>query len=275
MKKINYSIINQNNNNIDIVFYIFGDGISTNLNPDWTTYGYFRFYKIDDYLDFLNECKDSYDKYSQHLQNYNSSASFSSDQIIADIQQLYLDNKQEYPNEKADFIKTFDDANIMQLVAFQTENQELIKWFYNLNGENTDSALASNLALTDDTLSLLLKRNAYKYIQFIDRKRHFSKQILDLLIKIDKNLVSELALTKNIDDNTLCYILPYANNDVFYDLVVSTSPPQYMLEFIAYHILEKEDDACNIGLINYYQPELNYITNSLYQLASKSSAMLD
>lgn len=275
MKKINYSIINQNNNNIDIVFYIFGDGISTNLNPDWTTYGYFRFYKIDDYLDFLNECKDSYDKYSQHLQNYNSSASFSSDQIIADIQQLYLDNKQEYPNEKADFIKTFDDANIMQLVAFQTENQELIKWFYNLNGENTDSALASNLALTDDTLSLLLKRNAYKYIQFIDRKCHFSKQILDLLIKIDKNLVSELALTKNIDDNTLCYILPYANNDVFYDLVVSTSPPQYMLEFIAYHILEKEDDACNIGLINYYQPELNYITNSLYQLASKSSAMLD
>lgn len=275
MKKIAYSTINHNNNNIDIVFYIFGDGISTNLNPDWTTYGYFRFYKIDDYLDFLNECKDSYDKYSQHLQNYNSSASFSSDQIIADIQQLYQDNKQEYPKEKTNFIKTFGDANIMQLVAFQTENQELIKWFYNLNGENTDSALAGNLALTDDTLALLLKRNAYKYIPFINKNRHFSKQILDLLIKIDKNLVSELALTKNIDDNTLCYILPYANNDVFYDLVVSTSPPQYMLEFIAYHILEKEDDACNIGLINYYQPELNYITNSLYQLASKSSAMLD
>lgn len=273
MKNIKYSIINHNNNNIDIVFYIFGDGISTNLNPDWTTYGYFRFYKIDDYLDFLNECKDSYDKYSQHLQNYNSSASFSPDQIIADIQQLYLDNKQEYPNEKADFIKTFDDANIMQLVAFQTENQELTKWFYNLNGENTDSALAGNLALTDDTLALLLKRNAYKYIPFINKNRHFSKQILDLLIKIDKNLVSELALTKNIDDNTLCYILPYANNDVFYDLVVSTSPPQYMLEFIAYHILEKEDDACNIGLINYYQPELNFIANSLYQLASKSSIM--
>jgi len=275
MKKIAYSTINHNNNNIDIVFYIFGDGVSTNLNPDWTTYGYFRFYKIDDYLDFLNECKDSYDKYSQHLQNYNSSASFSSDQIIADIQQLYQDNKQEYPKEKTNFIKTFGDANIMQLVAFQTENQELIKWFYNLNGENTDSALAGNLALTDDTLALLLKRNAYKYIPFINKNRHFSKQILDLLIKIDKNLVSELALTKNIDDNTLCYILPYANNDVFYDLVVSTSPPQYMLEFIAYHILEKEDDACNIGLINYYQPELNYITNSLYQLASKSSKILD
>ena len=273
MKKIKYSVINHNNNNIDIVFYIFGDGISTNLNPDWTTYGYFRFYKIDDYLDFLNECKDSYDKYSQHLQNYNSSASFSSDQIIADIQQLYQDNKQEYPKEKTNFIKTFGDANIMQLVAFQTENQELIKWFYNLNGENTDSALAGNLALTDDTLALLLKRNAYKYIPFINKNRHFSKQILDLLIKIDKNLVSELALTKNIDDNTLCYILPYVNNDVFYDLVVSASPPQYMLEFIAYHILEKEDDACNIGLINYYQPELNFIANSLYQLASKSSIM--
>lgn len=275
MKKIKYSVINHNNNNIDIIFYIFGDGICTNLNPDWTTYGYFRFYRIDDYLDFLNEYKNSYANYSQHLLNYNSSAAFSADKVISDIQQLYEDNKQEYPKEKTDFIKTFDDANMMQLVAFQTENQELIKWFYNLNGENTDSALAGNLALTDDTLSLLLKRNAYKYIQFIDRKRHFSKQILDLLIKIDKNLVSELALTKNIDDNTLCYILPYANNDVFYDLVVSTSPPQYMLEFIAYHILEKEDDACNIGLINYYQPELNYITNSLYQLASKSSAMLD
>lgn len=271
MKKINYSIINQNNNNIDIVFYIFGDGISTNLNPDWTTYGYFRFYQIGDYLDFLNEQKDSYNNYPQHVLNYNSSASFSADKVIADIQQLYKDNKREYPKEKADFIKKFDDANMMQLVAFQTENQELIKWFCNLNGENTDSALAGNLALTDDTLALLLKRNAYKYIPFINKNRHFSKQILDLLIKIDKNLVSELALTKNIDDNTLCYILPYANNDVFYDLVVSTSPPQYMLEFIAYHILEKEDDACNIGLINYYQPELNFIANSLYQLASKSS----
>ena len=275
MKKIKYSVINHNNNNIDIIFYIFGDGICTNLNPDWTTYGYFRFYRIDDYLDFLNEYKNSYANYSQHLLNYNSSAAFSADKVISDIQQLYEDNKQEYPKEKTDFIKTFDDANMMQLVAFQTENQELIKWFYNLNGENTDSALAGNLALTDDTLALLLKRNAYKYIPFINKNRHFSKQILDLLIKIDKNLVSELALTKNIDDNTLCYILPYANNDVFYDLVVSTSPPQYMLEFIAYHILEKEDDACNIGLINYYQPELNHITNSLYQLASKYSKILD
>lgn len=269
MKKINYSTIPHNNNHIDIVFYIFGDGILTNLNPDWTTYDYFRFYQIGDYLDFLNECKDSYN--TQHFLNYTPSASFSADKVIADIQQLYQDNKQEYPKEKTDFIKRFDDANMMQLVAFQTENQELIKWFCNLNGENTDSALAGNLALTDDTLALLLKRNAYKYIPFINKNRHFSKQILDLLIKIDKNLVSELALTKNIDDNTLCYILPYANNDVFYDLVVSTSPPQYMLEFIAYHILEKEDDACNIGLINYYQPELNFIANSLYQLASKSS----
>lgn len=273
MKKITYSTIQHNSNNIDIVFYIFGDGILTNLNPDWTTYDYFRFYQIGGYLDFLNECKDSYN--TQHFLNYTPSASFSSDKVIADIQQLYQDNKQEYPKEKTDFIKTFDDANMMQLVAFQTENQELIKWFYNLNGENTDSALASNLALTDDMLALLLRRNAYKYVPFINRNRHFSKQILDLLIKIDKNLLLELALTKNLDDNTLCYILPYANNDVFYDLVVSTSPPQYMLEFIAYHILEKEDDTCNIGLINYYQPELNYITNSLYQLASKSSKILD
>lgn len=273
MKKINYSTIQHNNNNIDIVFYIFGDGICTNLNSDWTTYGYFRFYQIGDYLDFLNECKDSYNNYSQLFLNYNSSASFSADKVIADIQQFYQDNKRESSKEKTDFIKRFDDANMMQLVTFQTENQELIKWFCNLNGENTDSALAGNLALTDDMLELLLRRNAYKYVPFINRNRHFSKQILDLLIKIDKNLVSELALTKNLDDNTLCYILPYANNDVFYDLVVSTSPPQYILEFIAYHILEKEDDTCNIELINYYQPELNHITNSLYQLASKSSIM--
>ena len=271
MKKINYSIINQNNNNIDIVFYIFGDGISTNLNPDWTTYGYFRFYKIDDYLDFLNECKDSYDKYSQHLQNYNSSASFSADKVIADIQQLYKDNKREYPKEKTDFIKKFDDANMMQLVAFQTENQELIKWFCNLNGENTDSALASNLALTDDMLALLLRRNAYKYVPFINRNRYFSKQILDLLIKIDKNLVSELALTKNLDENTLCYILPYANNDVFYDLSVSTSPPQYMLEFIAYHIFGKEDDGFDIMTMKSNRPELNFVTNSLYQLSYQAN----
>ena len=264
MKKINHSTIKHNNDNIDIVFYIFCDAISTNLNPDFSTYGYFRLYKIDDYLDSMH-----------YFLNHNSSTSFSSDEIISDIQQLYEDNKQEYPNEKTDFIKTFDDANIMQLVAFQTENQELIKWFYNLNNENIDTALAGNLALTDDILALLLKRNAYQYIPLINRKRHFPKQILDLIIKIDKNLVSELALTRNLDVNTLCYILPYANNDVFYDLILSTSPPQYMLEFIAYHMLEKEDDTCNIGLINYHQPELNFIANSLYQLASKSSAMLD
>lgn len=129
--------------------------------------------------------------------------------------------------------------------------------------------------MIDDTLALLLKRNAHKYIQFINRNRHFSKQILDLLIGIDKYLVSELALTKNLDENTLCYIQPYANNDVFYDLVVSTSPPQYMLEFISYHIFGKEDDVFNIMTMKRNQPELNCITNSLYQLASKSSAMLD
>lgn len=269
MKKINYSTILHNNNYIDIVFYIFGDGISTNLNPDWTTYGYFRFYQICDYLDFLNECKDGYN--TQHFLNYTPSASFSADKVIADIQQLYQDNKQEYPKEKTDFIKNFDDANMMQLVAFQAENQELIKWFCNLNGENTDSALAGNLALTYDTLSILLKRNAHKYIQFIDRKRHFSKQILDLLIEIDVRLVSELALTKNLDENTLCYILPYANNDVFYDLSVSTSPPQYMLEFIAYHIFGKEDDEFDIMTMKGNRPELNFVTNSLYLLSYKAN----
>lgn len=269
MKKINYSTILHNNNYIDIVFYIFGDGISTNLNPDWTTYGYFRFYQIGDYLDFLNECKDGY--HTQHFLNYTPSASFSADKVIADIQQLYQDNKQEYPKEKTDFIKNFDDANMMQLVAFQTENQELIKWFCNLNGENTDSALVGNFVLTDDTLSILLKRNAHKYIQFIDRKRYFSKQILDLLIEIDVRLVSELALTKNLDENTLCYILPYANNDVFYDLSVSTSPPQYMLEFIAYHIFGKEDDEFDIMTMKGNRPELNFVTNSLYLLSYQAN----
>lgn len=269
MKKINYSTIQRNNNNIDIVFYIFGDGICTNLNPDWTTYGYFRFYQIGDYLDFLNECKDGYN--TQHFLNYTPSAAFSADKVISDIQQLYQDNKREYPNEKTDFIKTFDDANMMQLVAFQTENQELIKWFCNLNGENTDSALVGNFVLTDDTLSILLKRNARKYIQFIDRKRYFSKQILDLLIEIDVRLVSELALTKNLDENTLCYILPYTNNDVFYDLSVSTSPPQYMLEFIAYHIFGKEDDGFDIMTMKSNRPELNFVADSLYQLSYQAN----
>lgn len=267
MKKINYSTIQHNNNNIDIVFYIFGDGISTNLNPNWTTYGWFRFYRFDDYLNFLNEYKARYNNYSQHFLNYNSSASFPADKIIADIQQFYKDNKREYPKEKTDFINTFDNANMMQLVAFQTENQELIKWFCNLNGENIDSALAGNLALTDDTLSILLKRNADKYIQFINRNRHFSKQILDLLITIDKHLVSKLALMKNLDENALCYILPYANNDVFYDLSVSTFPPQYMLEFIAHHIFGKEDDVFDIMTMKSNRPELNFIIDSLYKLS--------
>lgn len=272
MKKINYSTIQHNNNNIDIVFYIFGDGISTNLNPNWTTYGWFRFYQFDDYLNFLNEYKARYNNYSQHFLNYNSSASFSADKIIADIQQFYKDNKREYPKEKTDFINTFDNANMMQLVAFQTENQELIKWFCNLNGENIDSALAGNLALTDDTLSILLKRNADKYIQFINRNRHFSKQILDLLITIDKHLVSKLALMKNLDENTFCYILPYANNDVFYDLSVSTSPPQYMLEFIAHHIFGKEDDVFDIMTMKSNRPELNFIIDSLYKLSYYTNA---
>ena len=272
MKKINYTTINHNNNNIDIVFYIFGDGISTNLNPNWTTYGYFRFYQIGDYLNFLNECKENYNNYFQHFPNHNSPSLFSADKVIADIQQFHLDNKLEYPKEKTDFIKTFDDANIMQLVAFQTENQELIKWFCNLNGENTDSALAGNLVLTDDILSILLKRNAHKYIQFINRKRHFSKQILDLLIQIDKFLVSELALTKNLDENTFCYILPYASNDVFYDLSVSTFPPQYMLEFIAHHILGKENDVFDIMTMKSNRPDLSFIANSLYQLSYQANA---
>ena len=161
---------------------------------------------------------------------------------------------------------------MMQLVAFQTENQELIKWFCNLNGENTDSALAGNLALTDDTLSILLKRNANKYIQFINRKRYFSKHILDLLIEIDVGLVSELALTKNLDENTFCYILPYASNDVFYDLVVSTSPPQYLLEFIDYHIFGNEDDVFNIMTMKRNKPELNFITDLLYKLSYYTNA---
>lgn len=263
MKKITYSTINYNNNNIDIVFYIFGDGISTNLNPDWTTYGLFRFCQFDDYLELLNECKKSYDNYFQHFPNYNSPTSFSADKVIADIQQFYNDNKRECPNEKTSFIKTFDDANMMQLVAFQTENQELIKWFCDLNGKNTDSALAGNLALTDDTLSILLKRDAHKYIQFINKNRHFSKQILDLLIKIDKYLVSELALTKNLDENSLCYIMSYLTGNTFYNLAIDNKFTQYMIEFIILHISGKDDNAFNTLTMNHYDNTIPFLSNRL------------
>ena len=252
MKKIPYSTINHNNNNIDIIFYIFGDGISTNLNPDFSTYGYFRLYKIDDYLDSMH-----------YFLNHNSSTSFSSDEIISDIQQLYEDNKQEYPNEKTDFIKTFDDANIMQLVAFQTENQELIKWFYNLNDENTDSALVSNIALTDDMLLLLLKRNPYKYVQFIDTERQLPKQILDFIIKQDKYLISELATTKNLDENAICYIFHHLDNEAICDLMTRAHTPQYLLEFIVYHILDfSKSDFSNIIVMKHNRPELNFIIDS-------------
>ena len=291
MKKLTYSAIKHNNKNIDVVFYIFGDGISTNLAANWEIYGHFRFVQINDYLASLIQFKESYENHFQPHINYNLLPSPLAYDIVSGIQKAYADNKLQFPNEKTDFIKTFGDVNEMKLIAFQTENQNLMKWFYNLNGENTDCALAGNIALSDDTLALLLKRNAHKYIQFINKKRHFSKQILDLLIKIDKYLVSELALTKNLDENALCYILPYADNDVFYDLIVSTSPPQYMIEFIACHILDKEseratercgkyfayqmpereDYTCDIRLINYHQPELNFITNSLYQLSYQAN----
>ena len=262
MKKITYSTIKHNNNNIDIIFYIFGDGISTNLNPS----NCFRFYQFDDYLNFLKESKKTHDNYFQHFSDPNTSAPVLSNQIITDIQQLYQNNKREYPNEKNNLIKTFDNVNIMQLVAFQTENQELIRWFFNLNDEKIDSALTSNRALTDDMLMLLLKRNPYEYIEFIDKNRQFSKQILDLLIKKDQELISKLVITKNLDENAICYIMPHINNYAFYYLASRQYVPQYIVEFISYNLPDREDDIFNIKKMDYIHPELKPITNQLYKL---------
>lgn len=258
MKKLIYPII-KNGKDMDLIFYIFADGISTNLTPNWAITSYFTFLQIDNYLPVLIDLKDSYIySYPHSFTSVNLRPHLLTNTIIMDIQKAYTDNKLEYPNEKYDFIKSFDDVNIMQLVAFQTKNQELIKWFYNLNGEHTDSALVSNITLTDDMLLLLLKRNPYKYVQFIDQERQFSKQILDFIIKQDKYLISELATTKNLDENAICYIFHHLDNEAICDLMTRARTPQYLLEFIAYHI----SDFSKIIVMKHNRPELNFIIDS-------------
>ena len=267
MKKLTYPVT-KNGENVEIIFYIFADGISTNLASNWNIYGHFDLCPINDYLSSLIQFKESYENHFQQHINYNLLPSLLDYDIVFDIQQICADNKLQFPNEKIDFIKTFTDANEMKLVAFQTENQELMEWFLNLNGEKTDSALAANLALTDDMLMLLLKRNAHKYIQFINKDRPFSKRILDFL-KQDKRLISELLITKNLDENTICYVTPYVNNYGFYDLVGSQYVPQYIVEFISYNLPAREDEIFSIKKMNYVQPELKPITSRLYELGKQ------
>ena len=266
MKKITYSIIKHNNNNIDIVFYIFGDGISTNLAANWEIYGHFRFVKTNDYLTALIQFKENYENHFQPHINYNLLPSLLSYDIVSDIQKAYADNKLQFPNEKSDFIKTFGEANEMKLIAFQTENQNLMKWFFDLNDENIDTYLVANLALTDDMLALLLRKNPYKYIQFIDDNRKFSKQILDLLIEIDVELLSDLSIMNNLDENSLCYIMPYLDSNAFYNLTIGDRLTQYMVEFILFYISDKDDDAFNIMTMNHYDNTIQFLSNRLKTL---------
>lgn len=268
MKKLTYPVT-KNGENVEIIFHIFGDGITTDLTPNWGTYGYFIFYKIDDYIPSLIGFKEIYNNRFQSFTNCLFYYLLSYD-IVSDIQKAYADNKLEFPNEKSDFITHFTDVNEMQLVAFQTENQKLMKWFFNLNGENTDSGLVANTALPDDMLMLLLRRNPHRYIEFINNNLVFSKrtkQILDLLIEVDVRLVCDIAMTKNLDERSLCYILPYLNGHAFYDLVASNAITQYMLE--SYIYLDKLDDLFDDMTIDYCNDNLQFLFDRLCELANK------
>ena len=264
MKKLIYPII-KNGEDIEIAFYIFADGISTNLAANWEIYGHFRFVQINDYLTALIQFKENYENHFQPHINYNLLPSLLSYDIISDIQKAYADNKLQYLNEKSDLIKTFGDANEMKLIAFQTENQNLMKWFFDLNDENIDSALVANLALTDDVLTLLLKRNSHLHIHFIDDNRKFSKQILDLIIEIDVELISDLAIMKNLDENSLCYIMSYLDGNAFYNLAIDNRNrlTQYMVEFILCYISDKSDDAFNIMTMHHYNNTIPFLSDKL------------
>lgn len=267
MKKLTYPVV-KNGENAEIIFYIFGDGISTNFAFNWDIHKHFHIYQINDYISFLIQFKEYGEKLIQPyiIYNYNLLPSLSSYDIVSVIQKAYADNKLQFPNEKSDFIKTFSDANEMKLVAYQTENQELMKWFFDLNDENIDTYLVANPSLTDDILALLLRKNPHKHIQFIDENRKFSKQILDLIIEIDAELVSDLAIMKNLDENSLCYIMPYLNSNAFYDLTIGDRLTQYMVEFILFYISDKDDDAFNIMTMNRYDNTIPFLSNRLKTL---------
>ena len=260
MKKLTYPVV-KNGENVEIIFYIFADGISTNLASNWNIYGYFHLCQINDYLSSLIRFKEDYENHFQQHIDYNLLPSLLDYDIVFDIQKAYADNKLQFPNEKMDFIKTFADTNEMKLVAFQTENQELMKWFSELDGEKIDIALVANPALTDDMLALLLRRNPHRYLQFIDDNRKFSKQILDLLIEIDVELVSDLVVWKTLDENSLCYIMPYLDGNAFYNLALGDTITQYMFEFILFYILDNDDDAFNIMTMNHYESEMKFLTD--------------
>lgn len=260
MKKLTYPVV-KNGENVEIIFYIFADGISTNLASNWNIYGYFHLCQINDYLSSLIQFKEDYENHFQQHIDYNLLPSLLDYDIVSVIQKAYADNKLQFPNEKMDFIKTFADTNEMKLVAFQTENQELMKWFSELDDEKIDIALVANLALTDDMLALSLRRNPHRYLQFIDDNRKFSKQILDLLIEIDTELVSDLVVWKTLDENSLCYVMPYLDGNAFYNLALGDTITQYMFEFILFYILDNGDDAFNIMTMNHYESEMNFLTD--------------
>lgn len=267
MKKLTYPVV-KNGENVEIIFYIFADGISTNFAFNWDIHKYFHIYQTNDYLSFLIQFKENGENFVQPyiIYNYNLLPSLSSYDIVSVIQKAYADNKLQFPNEKSDFIKAFSDANEMKLVAFQTENQELMKWFFDLNDENIDTYLVANPALTDDMLALLLRKNPHKYIQFIDDNRKFSKQILDFLIEIDVKLVSDLAVMNNLDENSLCHIIPYLNGNAFCKLSLDNKFPQYMIEFITLHISGKGDNAFNIMTMDHYNNTIPFLSNRLKTL---------
>lgn len=264
MKKLTYPVV-KNGENAEIIFYIFADGISTNFASNWDIGKHFHLYQINDYLSsliqFKENCENLFQQYINY--NYNLLPSLFYYDIVSGIQKEYADNKLQFPNEKSDFIKTFSDANEMKLVAFQTENQELMKWFFDLNDKNIDTYLVANPSLTDDILALLLRKNPHKHIQFIDDNRKFSKQILDLIIEIDAELVSDLAIMKNLDENSLCYIMPYLNSNAFYDLTIGDRLTQYMVEFILFYISDKDDDAFNIMTMNHYDNTIPFLSDRL------------
>lgn len=264
MKKLTYPVV-KNGENVEIIFYIFADGISTNFASNWDIGEHFHLYQINDYLSSLIQFKENSENLFQQYINYNYNLlpSLFYYDIVSGVQKEYADNKLQFPNEKSDFIKTFSDVNEMKLIAFQTENQNLMKWFFDLNDKNIDTYLVANPALTDDMLALLLRKNPHKYIQFIDDNRKFSKQILDLLIEIDVELVSDLAIMKNLDENSLCYIIPYLDSNSFYHLIIDDRFTQYMVEFILFYISDKGDDAFNIMTMNHYDNTIPFLSNRL------------
>lgn len=261
MKKLTYPVV-KNVENVEIIFYIFADGISTNLASNWNIYGYFHLCQINDYLSSLIRFKEDYENHFQQHIDYNLLPSLLDYDIVFDIQKAYADNKLQFPNEKANLINTIGDINEKKLIAFQTENQELMKWFSELDDEKIDIALVANPALTDDMLALLLRRNPHRYIKFIDDNRKFSKQILDLLIEIDVELVSKLAVMNNLDENSLCYVIPYLYGEEIYNLALGDTFTQYMIEFILFYISDKNSyDEFKIMTTNYYESKMQSLAN--------------